>query len=75
MVTTYQTQKALENSKLYNMTNKNDNFIHIEKRMVVKSFIAEKSKAIGKKDRRGRITYIPQECLLYKKPAKVDFSF
>jgi len=37
-----------------------NNFIHIDKKLVVKYFVAEKPKAIGKKDRKGKITYIPQ---------------
>lgn len=37
-----------------------NNFIHTDRKLAVKYFVAEKPKAIGKPDRKGRITYIPQ---------------
>ena len=37
-----------------------DNFIHSDKKLVVKYFVAEKAKVIGKKDRKGKVTYVPQ---------------
>ncbi len=37
-----------------------NNFIHTDKKLVVKYFIAERPKVIGKKDRKGKVTYVPQ---------------
>lgn len=37
-----------------------NNFIHTDRKSSVKYFVVEKPKAIGKPNRRGKITYIPQ---------------
>lgn len=37
-----------------------NNFIHTDKKLVVKYFIAERPRAIGKPDRKGKVTYVPQ---------------
>ncbi len=50
-----------------------NNFIHTDKKLVVKYFIAERPKVIGKKDRKGKVTYIPQP-QLFRKPKLSLFS-
>lgn len=37
-----------------------NNFIHTDKKLIVKYFVAEKPKAVGNKDRKGKIIYVPQ---------------
>lgn len=49
-----------------------NNFIHTDKKLIVKYFVAEKPKAIGKKDRKGKVTYIPQQ---YKSKWKTSKPF
>jgi len=36
-----------------------NNFIHTDRKLVMRYFVAEKPKAIGKPDRKGRIIFIP----------------
>ena len=43
-----------------------NNFIHTDKKLVVKYFVAEKAKAIGKPDRKGKVTYVPPSQLFRK---------
>ncbi len=38
----------------------NSIFIHTDKKLAIKYFISEKPKVIGEKDRKGKITYVPQ---------------
>ena len=37
-----------------------NNFIYTDRKSLVKCFVVEKPKAIGKPDRKGKITYIPE---------------